>query len=118
MLLSEMGVKDLTNSGVTMTITTGLDALSRGNENDKINHWFSDISQMNNLPQHLMPWFNHDNYLKVTASGRDVDFGKVLFTSEQVAQNQAAQQNQQETAIAGQELAKKASPEQLAQAMQ
>lgn len=116
--LQEMKVTGLEEAGVKMTITTGLDALSRGNENDRINHWFADLAAANNLPPQFIPYFRSEDFLKATASGRDVDHTKYLNTEEEVQQQMAAQQEANAQNVAGEALAKNADPEKLAATMQ
>lgn len=118
LLLWEMEVRDLEADGVKIQITTGLDALSRGSENDKINHWISDLSNLQAVPPQILGTFKLNEYAKKTAAGRDVDAAAFVMNEKEQAQANQAMQQQQERAVAGEELAKKAEPEQLAQAMQ
>lgn len=118
LLLSEMGVKGLDAAKVKLAITTGLAALSRGFENDKINHWLADLSALNQVPPNLLQGFNTQNFMKTTASGRDVDFTKILFTEQEMAQNQQAQAQGAQQGAMGEQLIKKAQPDQLAAAIQ
>jgi hypothetical protein len=118
LLLEEMNVKGLSESGVSIDITTGIDALSRGNENDRINHWFADLAAANNIPPHLQPYFRSEDFLKTTASGRDVDHSKLLNTEEEVQAQMAAQQEAQAQNIAGEAMVKNADAQDVAQAMQ
>lgn len=118
LLLTEMGVDGLEEGGVKMQITTGLDALSRGSENDKINHWISDLSQLQAVPPAILGTFKLNDFVKKTAAGRDVDAQSFIMNEQEQAQAQQAAQGAQERAVAGEQLAKKAEPEQLAAAMQ
>jgi hypothetical protein len=118
LLLWEMEVRNLEADGVKIQITTGLDALSRSAENDKINHWLSDLSQLGAVPEPILGTFKLNEFVKKTAAGRDVDAQSFVMDEQEQAQMQQAAQQQQERAVAGQELAKKAEPEQLAAAMQ
>jgi hypothetical protein len=118
LLLGEMNVKGLESAGVKMEITTGLDALSRGNENDRINHWLADLSQANNIPQHLLPYFKTTDFLTTTAAGRDVDHSKILKTDEEVQAEMAQQQEQQAQNMAGEAMVKNADAEDIAAGMQ
>ncbi len=116
-ILGEMGLADLESQGIKITIITGLDALSRGNENDKINHWISDLNQLQAVPPEILQGWDLNEFSKKTATGRDVDASWVL-DPQQLQQKQAAMQKAQEQQVMGQEMAKKAEPEQLAAAMQ
>lgn len=116
-ILEEMGIDGLEADGVKIVVTTGMDALSRGNENDKINHWLSDLSQLANVPPAILQTFKIADFTKKTAAGRDVDHTAFVMDEQEAAQAQQAAQGAQERAIAGEELAKKAEPEQLAAAM-
>ena len=117
LIFQEMGISDIETGGVNVSIATGLSALSRGNENDKINHWLSDVTVTNNLPEDLRGRIKMADFLKVTATGRDVDFSKFLMSEEEFA---ALMQQQQQAEMGQQaqgEMMKKATPEQLAGAM-
>lgn len=118
LLLEEMGVGDLEQDGVKLVITTGQDALSRGNENDNINHWLSDLAGLQQVPEMMLRGIKLVDFAKKTAAGRDVDYTALVMTEQEMQQAATAQQQAQEQAVAGQELAKKADPEQLAAAMQ
>lgn len=118
LLLWEMDLKNLESDGVKIQITTGLDALSRGSENDKINHWISDLSNLQAVPEAIIGTFKLNEFVKKTAAGRDVDHASFIMNEKEQAQANQAMQQQQERAVAGQELAKKAEPEELAAAMQ
>lgn len=116
LIFQEMGISDIETKGVELSIATGLSALSRGNENDKINHWLSDVSVTNNLPDDIRSRLRLSDFLKVTAAGRDVDYSKFLMdeaeaaTKAQAQQAAVTQQEAQSSAI------DKASAEQLAAA--
>jgi len=118
LLLDEMGVGNLDTDGVKLVITTGQDALSRGNENDNINHWLSDLAGLGQVPEPVLRGIKIIDFAKKTAAGRDVDYSAIVMSEQEMQQAAQAQQQQQEQAVAGQELAKKADPEQLAAAMQ
>lgn len=118
LLLAEMNIGDLEQDGVRLTITTGLDALSRGNENDKINHWIADLNAVAQVPEPILATFDLTKFAKKTAAGRDVDHSAFVRKEEEQAQVNAQNQAAQERAVVGQEFAKKAEPEQLAAAMQ
>jgi hypothetical protein len=94
LVLSEMNVTGLNEANVSLDITTGVDALSRGNDNDKIRTWLGDVQALAGLPPEVLQRFNLESYLKVTAAGRDVDFTKIVLTEQEVAAiaQQAAQQ--------------------------
>lgn len=117
-LLDEMGISGLEQDGVKLAITTGHEALSRGNENDNINHWFADLQGLQAVPEPILRTFRLTDLARKTAAGRDVDYNAFVMDEAEQNQANAQAQEQQERAIAGQELAKKAEPEQLAAAMQ
>lgn len=118
LLLWEMEVRNLEADGVKLQITTGLDALSRGSENDKINHWISDLSQLAAVPEPILGTFKLNEFTLKTAAGRDVDAQAFVMNETEQTQANAARQQSQERNMAGEALAKNADPEQLAQAMQ
>jgi hypothetical protein len=80
LLFAEMGLDGLEAEGITLNITTGMDALSRGNENDKINYWLSDLNNAAQLPQEAAGRMQWEDFMKVTAAGRDVDFTKFIMS--------------------------------------
>jgi hypothetical protein len=101
LILAGMGLGGLEKQGVQIQITTGIDALSRGSENDKINHWLADLQGIQAIPPDILAVFDVEAFAKVTAAGRDVDFTKFILTNEQaaakldaMAQRQAAAQAQ------------------------
>jgi hypothetical protein len=118
LLLSEMNVKNLEQAGVNIEIVTGLGALTRGSTNDRIVHWLADMSGVNNLSPTLQQVFKMSDFARVTAAGRDVDASTFILDDAQQAQAQQMAQNTATQGVMGQELAKKADPKQLAQAMQ
>lgn len=93
LVFSEMGILDeIQKAGILVSITTGLEALSRGNENDRINYWLSDLANAGQLPEEPRQRMKWDEFMKVTAAGRDVDFTKFILTEDEAisAQQQAA----------------------------
>ncbi len=118
LLLNEMGITNLSQDGVKLAITTGQDALSRGNENDNIAHFFQDLNGLAAVPEPILQTFKMTDLTKKLAAGRDVDYASFVMNEQEMQQAQTAQQQNQERQVAGQELAKKADPEQLAAAMQ
>lgn len=98
MMLNELGMGNLETQGVNVQITTGLDALSRGNENDKINHWISDLANTANVPEDARGRFMMSEFMKTTAAGRDVDFTNFIM-SDADFEAKVAQQQQQEAQI-------------------
>jgi hypothetical protein len=97
LVFEELGIKNLESQGVVITITTGVDALSRGNENDKINHWLSDLANAANIPEAPMARLQWENFMKVTAAGRDIEYSKFIM-NEADYQKAVADAQQQETA--------------------
>lgn len=93
LILAEMGLEGLEQEGIQIEITTGLDALSRSNENDKINHWVSDLAGAQNLPEQVIARLKWSDFMNVTAAGRDIDPTKIVMTD---AEADAAAQAQQQ----------------------
>lgn len=93
---SIMGIMDQLEMGdITIEIVTGIDALSRGGENDRINHWLADLANFNSLPEDIRPMFDKEAFLKSTATGRDVDFTKFIITNEEAAKAAKSQAEMQ-----------------------
>lgn len=106
LIFNEMGITKMLDSNVEIEITTGLSALSRGAENDKINHWIDDLTRTNNVPEDARGRLKMSDFMKVTAAGRDIAFNKFIMTDdefqalqEQQAQAQAAAQAQGEASV-------------------
>ena len=118
LLLWEMNVSGLEQDGIKLQITTGADALSRGSENDKINHWLSDLSNLGAVPPAILGTFKLNEFVKKTAAGRDVDAQAFVMNEQEQAQANQAMQDQLAQQEMGSALAKKAEPDELAAAMQ
>lgn len=118
LLLWEMDVKNIETNGVRIDITSGMDALSRGSENDKINHWISDLSQLQAVPPQILQGWNLQKFSQVTAAGRDVDASKFVLTEQEMQQMAQANEQAQAQAVAGEAIAKRGDPKDVAAAMQ
>ena len=118
LLLWEMDVQGLEQDGIKIQVTTGQDALSRGTENDKINHWLADLSNLQAVPPAILGTFKLNEFVKKTAAGRDVDAQSFVMNETEQAQANQAMQDAQAQQEMGSELAKKAEPEELSAAMQ
>lgn len=117
-IFDEMGVGDLETQGVEITIATGLSALSRGNENDKVNHLMNDLTMIQNVPDEFKARMKHSDFMTVMAVGRDVDHSKWLMTEEEAAAKQAEAQKAQQGAATQEAMLDKMEPEQIAAAQQ
>lgn len=105
-------------TGIDPVIVTGLDAMGRSAENEKLRYFFDDLSMLNNLPDSTRGRLKESALMTILASGRDIEGEKVVKTDEEFAQEQAQLQEQQAQAMAGSEMLEKADAEQLAQGMQ
>ncbi len=117
LLLDDLNV-NLKNSGFEAVIVSGLDAMGRVGENEKILQLLNDLSMFNQLPEPLQARFKYSDTVTLLANGRDVDVSKIIYSEEEYAQIQQAQAEQQAQQQAQEQLMAKASPEQIAQGMQ
>lgn len=107
----------LGDSGIEPVIMTGLDAMGRMSENEKIRYAFDDMALLNNVPEELRARFKIANLISTILTGRDID-ADILMTEEEFQEMQQAQQQAQEQQMAGEELLKKADSGDIAAGMQ
>ena len=104
-------------SDIKPVILTGLDAMGRASENEKILHFFNDLAAMNNVPEQFLARFKSSDLMTVLGTGRDIDTS-IVMSEEDFQKEQAAKQAAQEKAMAGEAMLDKAEPEQIAAGMQ
>jgi len=111
---------DLTieGSSIEPVIVTGLDAMSRNANNEKVRLWMDDMSILNSLPEDVRARLKIDNLANMLANGRDVDSTQIVMTEEEFVASQKMAQEQQAQAMAGQEMLKKADAGQIAEGLQ
>jgi hypothetical protein len=103
---------DVRGTDLAVTVITGLDALTRNAQLEKLRAAFGDLALLMQLPPELLARLNFQALAKFVGAGRGVDLTPFLKDEEQVKQEQqdAMQQNaNHEAAVAaGQEHAKSA----------
>jgi len=103
-------------SSVEPVIMTGLDAMGRTSENEKLLYAFNDLSALNNVPEQFTARFKISDLLTTILIGRDVD-AEVVYTEKEFAATQAQNAEQQVAAGATESMIDKAEPEQLAEGL-
>ena len=74
-------------------ITTGLEALGRGNDATKLRQFIADLAATNN-PQ-VLGYLNLPDFIKRIGAARGIDMNGLVKTAEEVAQEQQEARNQQ-----------------------
>lgn len=74
-------------------ITTGLEALGRGNDATKLRQFIADLAATNN-PQ-VLGYLNLPDFIKRIGAARGIDMNGLVKTADEVAAEQEAMQNQQ-----------------------
>jgi len=114
LLLDEFDVT-LKGSEIDLVIVSGLDAMGRVSDNEKLIQLFQDLAGLQNIPESLLPIFKFVETVKLLANGRDVDVDKIIKTAEEQAKDAQANKEATSAAMAEEAMLNKASPEQLAE---
>lgn len=117
LLLDDLNVS-LEGSGINPIIVSGLDAMGRVSDNEKLLQLFNDLAIMAQIPPEVLQRFKFAELIQFLANGRDVDVSKILLTEDEFIKMQQAAQQQAVDAKAQEELLNKADPEQIAKGMQ
>lgn len=119
--LAELSLRDMDiligKTKIEPVVMTGLDAMGRASENEKFLYLFQDLSALASVPEAFLGRFKASDLLKILSIGRDVDT-TVVKTDDEYNKEQQAALEQQQKLIAAQEMAGKATPEQLAEGIQ
>lgn len=105
---------DLKGSDIDPVIVTGLDAMGRTADNEKMLYLFNDLAALQNVPEPFQARMKPSDLMTVMANGRDVEETKFIMTEEEFQAEQQRMQEAQQAQIAGQEMVKKAEPEEIA----
>jgi len=109
---------NIKGSSIDPVIVTGLDAMGRSAENEKIRYLFDDMAMLNNVPEEFRARIKPSDLMNVLSTGRDVEGEKWILTQAEfealMEQQQAAQAQQQ----AGEAMLDKADATQIAQGVQ
>lgn len=109
---------DIKGSAIEPVIVTGLDAMGRTADNEKMILLFQDLSQLQNVPEEIRGRIKPSELVILMANGRDVDVDKCIMTEEEYVKQVQDQRQMVAGDVAGQEMLKKASAEQIAEGMQ
>lgn len=99
---------NIRGTAIEPTIITGLDALSRSADLERMMGFLQDLSNLASIPEDIRMRLNETTIMAEMAAGRGVDRGKFIATEEvyaQRVQQRAEQQAQQQAAVAGVEAA-------------
>jgi hypothetical protein len=102
LLLRDIDV-DTLGSTIDPVIVTGLDAMGRSAENEKIRYLFDDLSMLDQVPDSVRMRFKESDLMAMLASGRDVEAEKIIKSEEEFQQEQMQRQQQQTQQMAAQE---------------
>jgi len=90
--MGSSGVKIAGLKDITVTVLTGLDALSRTADIDNLKLALTDLSLATQLPEPLQVRINWQSLESAVLAGRGVTTGSILITEEQYQKQQQAQQ--------------------------
>jgi len=117
LLLRDIDI-NIKGSGIEPVIVTGLDAMGRSAENEKIRYLLDDVSLINNVPEEFRARLRPSNLISVLATGRDVEYEKWVMTEEEFLAEQQAAQEAQAGQMAGEAMLDKADASQIAEGVQ
>lgn len=115
LLLRDVNI-DVKGTDVDPVVVTGLDAMGRTADNEKMLYLFNDLAQLNKVPEPLIARFKPTELITLMANGRDVEEKNFIMSDDEAAQKQREAQEAQAQQTGVEELQKKATPEQLAEA--
>ncbi len=113
MLLRDIKL-DIKGSNINAVVVTGLDAMGRTADNEKMLYLFNDLAQLQNVPEPVQARIKPTELITLMANGRDVEEKNFIMSEEEFMQQQQAAAQAQQQAGAVEEMTKKAEPEQLA----
>ena len=87
-------IPKLPKGTVQPTIITGIEALGRGNDLQKLREFVAEIGNLAQINPQVVQALNPDDLIKRIAIGLGIDTDGLLKSQEQLAQEQAAQQEQ------------------------
>jgi hypothetical protein len=104
------------DSSIEPVILTGLDAMGRASDNEKILNFFEDLAALNSVPEQFLARLNSSALMTKLGTGRDIDTSIVKSEDDYLAEQQA-KAKAQEGQIAGEALIDKSEPEDIAAGM-
>ena len=117
MLLRDIKI-DIKGSNVNAVVVTGLDAMGRTADNEKMLYLFNDLSNLQKVPEQLLARFKPAETITLMANGRDVEEKNFIMSDDEFNQAQEDAAKAQNAAGAMQEMNKKAEPEQIAEGLE
>jgi hypothetical protein len=103
-LMGRVGLGLKGSSGVSPTIVTGLEALSRQGDLEDLRLWIADLAAMANLPEGLSVRLKWDALASALAAPRRISVAQFLKSDDEVAKEQQAaraQALQEQAAMTG-----------------
>lgn len=91
---------------IDLSIVTGLDALSRSGDLDALRAALADVNAVNNLPPQAQATLNLEAIYATIFNGHGLPGAKFVKSAQEVAENQAAQQQQETQQVVNAEAAK------------
>ncbi len=108
---------DVKGSEVDPVVVTGLDAMGRTADNEKMLYLFNDLAALKEVPEGILARFKPAETITLMANGRDVEEKNFILSDDDYAAAQQQRQQQQTQQGGTEELQKKATPEQLAESL-
>jgi hypothetical protein len=87
-------IPSLPKGSVNPTIITGIEALGRGNDLQKLREFVAEIGNLAQINPAVVQSLNPDDLIKRIATGLGIDTDGLIKSQEQLAQEQAAQEEQ------------------------
>ena len=115
LLLRDLDVV-LKGSTIKPIITTGLDAMGRSSENEKILAFFGDLAGLQAVPEPFLQGLKITDLMRILGTGRDIDTS-IIMSAKELQQAQAAQAEAEARRSAVDSMNKQASPEALAEGL-
>ena len=91
---SKNEIPSLPKGSVQPTIITGIEALGRGNDLQKLREFVAEIGNLAQINPAVVQSLNPDDLIKRIATGLGIDTDGLIKSEEQLAQEQAAQEEQ------------------------
>lgn len=82
--------------GIDPLVITGMDALQRGNDADNMMLFLQDMAMLGQLPPELLQRMNLEEFSKLMAANRNVEYNQFIKSDAQMQQEQMQQQSMQQ----------------------
>lgn len=105
-MASQKKLPKLPKKSIKLTIITGLEALGRGNDQDRLNEFMASLQPLG--PQVIAQYLNVSDYIKRSATSIGIDTTGLINTPDQVAATQQQATQQATASTLGPEVVKQA----------